>query len=469
MPTVKRMLNKAEDTIVALATAPGVGAISVIRVSGENAIDLVAKIFKGAPLTKQKSHTLHYGKIVDVHNESGIEEEIDEVMVSIFRAPKSFTTENSIEISCHGSPFIANRVLQVLLKNGARMAKPGEFTLRAFLKGRIDLSQAEAVADLIASNSAAAHEIALKQMRGGFSEELKKLRNDLLNFVSLIELELDFAEEDVEFADRQKLIDLVQKILLVVKPLSDSFRLGNVIKEGVNTVIIGKPNVGKSTLLNTLLNEERAIVSEIAGTTRDTIEETINLNGILFRFIDTAGLRDTLDVVERIGVEKSYDKIKQAALLVYICDASLFKDMKDFYKELENAQKFEIPFLLVANKSDKVNAEMHAAIVATHAALLISAKDKVGVERLKSALYKKVAGTKLEENQTIVTNLRHFQSLQNSMKALEEVISGIKKGASGELLSQDLRAALNALGEITGEVTNDEILGNIFSKFCIGK
>ncbi len=469
MPTVKRMLNKAEDTIVALATAPGVGAISVIRVSGENAIDLVAKIFKGAPLTKQKSHTIHYGKIVDVHNESGIEEEIDEVMVSIFRAPKSFTTENSIEISCHGSPFIANRVLQLLLKNGARMAKPGEFTLRAFLKGRIDLSQAEAVADLIASNSAAAHEIALKQMRGGFSEELKKLRNDLLNFVSLIELELDFAEEDVEFADRQKLIDLVEKILLVVKPLSDSFRLGNVIKEGVNTVIIGKPNVGKSTLLNTLLNEERAIVSEIAGTTRDTIEETINLNGILFRFIDTAGLRDTLDVVERIGVEKSYDKIKQAALLVYICDASLFKDMKDFYKELENAQKFEIPFLLVANKSDKVNAEMHAAIEATHAALLISAKDKVGVERLKSALYKKVAGTKLEENQTIVTNLRHYQSLQNSMKALEEVISGIKKGASGELLSQDLRAALNALGEITGEVTNDEILGNIFSKFCIGK
>jgi tRNA modification GTPase len=463
------MLNKPEETIVALATAVGVGAISVIRVSGENAIDLVQRVFKGKDLTKQKSHTVHYGKIVDSHPVSGAEIEIDEVMVTIFRAPKSFTTENSIEISCHGSPFIAGQILQVLLKHGARMAKPGEFTLRAFLKGRIDLSQAEAVADLIASNSSAAHEIALKQMRGGFSTELKNLRNDLLNFVSLIELELDFSEEDVEFVDRSKLLSLVHQIQKSVLPLADSFRLGNVIKEGVNTVIIGKPNVGKSTLLNALLNEERAIVSEIAGTTRDTIEEAISLNGIVFRFIDTAGLRETADVVEKIGVKKSYDKIKLAAILIYICDATLLKADADLQAVLDDAAEFEIPFLLVANKSDLLDANRKAELLKSNSVLLISAKSKTGMEELKMALFAKVAGTKLEENQTIVTNLRHFQSLQNCLTALEEVSTGIKSNRSGELLSQDLRAALDALGEITGEVTNDEILGNIFGKFCIGK
>lgn len=451
------------DTIAALATPAGTGAIHVIRMSGRDAVAIADRVFKGASLKKQASHTLHYGYIIDGN------QVIDEVMISLFLAPRSFTTEDSIEISCHGSPYIATRVLEVLIKNGARMAQAGEFTLRAYLNGRIDLSQAEAVADLIAGQSSAAHDIAMKQMRGGFSHQIRELRTQLLNFVSLIELELDFGEEDVEFARRDELLLLLNKILDSIRPLRDSFRLGNVIKTGVNTVIVGKPNAGKSTLLNALLNEERAIVSEIPGTTRDTIEEAINVHGIVFRFIDTAGLRITSDVIEKIGVERSYDKIKDAAVLLYMCDATTLSDVHSLIDELNEAESFGIPFLFIANKADQLTDKMRDILTETNTAILISARDKTGIEDLKKALYEKVAGNQLEEDQTIVTNLRHYESLQKAYTAVEEVISGMQEHRSGDLLALDLRRSLDALGEISGEVSNDEILGNIFSKFCIGK
>ena len=446
------------NTIIALATPQGIGAIGVIRLSGRGAIAITQKVWRGKDLTVQSSHTIHYGHIVDG------DKELDEVMVSLFRAPKSFTTEDVIEISCHGSPFILEQILQLLINKGARMAEPGEFTLRAFLNGRIDLSQAEAVADLIASNSAASHDIAIKQIRGGFANQIKDLRAQLVNFASLIELELDFSEEDVEFVHRDELIKIIEKIKAVLLPLIESFKLGNVIKNGVNVVIAGRPNAGKSTLLNTLLNEERAIVSHIAGTTRDTIEEVLNIDGVLFRFIDTAGLRATDDSIEAMGVQKSMEKIDQADLVVYLYDVNTTSE-EELKKEIERLQVDREKLLVVGNKAD-LAASMENK---RDTDLYISAKDKAGIVELKQAFINKVIDKTLASQNTIVANIRHYEALKNAYSSLDEVLAGIDTHITTDLIAFELRRALEYLGEISGEVTNDEILGNIFSKFCIGK
>lgn len=446
------------STIIALATPQGVGAIGVIRLSGSNAIVITQSVWRGKDLTVQPSHTIHYGHIVDG------DKELDEVMVSLFRAPKSFTTEDVIEISCHGSPFILEQILQLLINKGARMAEPGEFTLRAFLNGRIDLSQAEAVADLIASNSAASHDIAIKQIRGGFANQIKDLRTQLVNFASLIELELDFSEEDVEFVQRDELVKIIEKIKAVLKPLIESFKLGNVIKNGVNVVIAGRPNAGKSTLLNTLLNEERAIVSHIAGTTRDTIEEVLNIDGVLFRFIDTAGLRATDDSIEAMGVQKSMEKIDQADLVVYLYDVNTTSE-DELKNEIEKLNIEPEKLLVVGNKADLPKTTEQSK----GAELLISAKDKVGMTELKQAFIDKVLDKTLASQNTIVANIRHYEALKHAYRSLDEVLSGIENHITTDLIAFELRQALEYLGEISGEVTNEEILGNIFSKFCIGK
>ena len=443
-------------TIIALATPQGVGAIGVIRLSGSDAIAITQSVWQGKDLTVQPSHTIHYGHIVDGTKE------LDEVMVSLFRAPRSFTTEDVVEISCHGSPFILEQVLQLLINKGARMATPGEFTLRAFLNGRIDLSQAEAVADLIASNSAASHDIAIKQIRGGFADQIKELRAQLVNFASLIELELDFSEEDVEFVHRDELVKIIEKIKTVLQPLIESFKLGNVIKNGVNVVIAGRPNAGKSTLLNTLLNEERAIVSHIAGTTRDTIEEVLNIDGVLFRFIDTAGLRTTEDSIEAMGVQKSMEKIDQADLVVYLYDVNSTSEA-ELKTEVEKLKVDRDKLLIVGNKADLTDT-IHVG-----ADLYISAKGKVGMTALKKAFIDKVIDKTLASQNTIVANIRHYEALKNAYTALDEVLAGIDKHITTDLIAFELRQALEYLGEISGDVTNDEILGNIFSKFCIGK
>ncbi len=443
-------------TIIALATPQGVGAIGVIRLSGSDAIAITQSVWQGKDLTVQPSHTIHYGHIVDGTKE------LDEVMVSLFRAPRSFTTEDVVEISCHGSPFILEQVLQLLINKGARMATPGEFTLRAFLNGRIDLSQAEAVADLIASNSAASHDIAIKQIRGGFADQIKELRAQLVNFASLIELELDFSEEDVEFVHRDELVKIIEKIKTVLQPLIESFKLGNVIKNGVNVVIAGRPNAGKSTLLNTLLNEERAIVSHIAGTTRDTIEEVLNIDGVLFRFIDTAGLRTTEDSIEAMGVQKSMEKIDQADLVVYLYDVNSTSEA-ELKTEVEKLKVDRDKLLIVGNKADLTDT-IHVG-----ADLYISAKGKVGMTALKKAFIDKVINKTLASQNTIVANIRHYEALKNAYNALDEVLAGIDKHITTDLIAFELRQALEYLGEISGDVTNDEILGNIFSKFCIGK
>lgn len=446
------------STIIALATPQGVGAIGVIRLSGSKAIEITQSVWRGKDLTLQPSHTIHYGHIVDGSKE------LDEVMVSLFRAPKSFTTEDVVEIACHGSPFILEQVLQLLISKGARMATPGEFTLRAFLNGRIDLSQAEAVADLIASNSAASHDIAIKQIRGGFADQIKDLRAQLVNFASLIELELDFSEEDVEFVHREELVVIINKIRAVLRPLIESFKLGNVIKNGVNVVIAGKPNAGKSTLLNALLNEERAIVSHIAGTTRDTIEEVLNIDGVLFRFIDTAGLRHTDDSIEAIGVQKSMEKIDQADLVVYLYDVNT-TSAEDLKIEIEKLNIDREKLLVVGNKAD-LTSEL---IAGTEADLYISAKNKNRIVELKRAFVDKVINKTLASQNTIVANIRHYEALKNAYTSLDQVLSGIDAHITTDLIAFELRQALEYLGEISGEVTNDEILGNIFSKFCIGK
>jgi tRNA modification GTPase len=462
-----------KDTIAALATPQGVGAIGVIRLSGENAIDITARIFQGKDLKKQASHTIHYGHIMD---DSKV---IDEVMVSIFRAPKSFTTENIVEISCHGSPFIAEQILQLLLKNGARAAKPGEFTLRAFMNGRIDLTQAEAVADLIASDSASSHEVALKQMRGGFAHDLKRLRQQLIDYTALIELELDFGEEDVEFANREKLIDLIGHISKHVAQLIDSFSLGNVIKHGVNTVIAGRPNAGKSTLLNALLNEERAIVSEIPGTTRDTIEEVLNINGIQFRFIDTAGIRSTEDFVEKIGVKKTLEKLKQSSVYIYLFDVNTTTP-EELKKELDELNMVGFKGLVVGNKIDRANWKITASFyklfevktqtkVPNPELLFISAGTGYNLSLLKSKLYELVTQNEQYQASNIITNVRHYEALVFANQALLKAKSGLNEKLSGELVAFDLREALEHLGSITGEVSNEDILGSIFSRFCIGK
>lgn len=452
----------SSDTIVALATSPGTnGAIAVIRVSGAEAITLTNSLFKGKDLSKQASHTIHFGTIRDG------EEIVDEVLVSLFIGPNSYTKENSVEISTHNSRYIIERVIQLLLKNGARAAKAGEFTLRAFLNGGLDLSQAEAVADLIASNSAASHQIAMQQMRGGFSSQLKVLREDLVHFASLIELELDFGEEDVEFANRDQLKALIQHIAAVIRKLIASFEQGNVLKNGVPVVIAGKPNVGKSTLLNALLNEERAIVSEIAGTTRDTIEDEINILGITFRFIDTAGIRDTVDIIEAKGVERTREKMKQARLIIYLFDP-MQDTIADVQQQIAEVSLLQIPFVTLINKADLLSAEVKASF-ATLNPLFISAKEQQGIEELKDELLRQVNLSNINTDDVMVTNIRHVEALQHTEHALERVMNGIVNPITSDFLALDIRQALHHLGEITGTVTTDDLLENIFSKFCIGK
>ena len=460
-----------QETIVALATPSGAGAIAIIRLSGKDAITIAADVFQsvsGKDITKQKTHTIHLGHITD----NG--KIYDQVLLSIFKGPNSYTGENVIEISCHGSTFIQQQIIQLLLRKGAKMAQAGEFTLRAFLNGKLDLSQAEAVADLIASDNEASHQIAMQQMRGGFSNEIAKLREELLNFASLIELELDFAEEDVEFADRTQFHELLERIEFVLKRLIDSFAVGNVIKNGIPVAIVGEPNVGKSTLLNALLNEERAIVSDIAGTTRDTIEDELVINGIGFRFIDTAGIRETKDVVESIGIQKTFEKIEQAQVVLFLVDSTelTMESLEGLKVEVEKIRnKYPQKALLtIFNKKDKLDESLLTNLKSQiENSIFISAKQKVGIEELKNELISFVNTGALRNNETIVTNTRHYDSLLKALEEIQKVKWGLDSGISSDLMAIDIRSALYFFGEITGEVTNDELLGNIFANFCIGK
>ena len=466
-----------QDTICAISTPPGNGAIAVIRLSGDIAIQIADKVFHSGnkkKLAKQPANTLHHGFIKDK------ESLIDEVVVSLFRSPNSYTGEDVVEISCHGATYIQQLILQLLINHGARMAKPGEFTMRAFMNGKMDLSQAEAVADLISSSSAASHRIALKQMRGGFSDEIKNLRSKLLEFTSLIELELDFSEEDVEFADRKELKSLVSRIYSIIHSLSESFSLGNVIKNGVPVAIVGKPNVGKSTLLNALLNEEKAIVSEIEGTTRDAIEDTINIEGNIFRFIDTAGLRETSDFIETLGIRKTYQKIGQSRIVLFMVDAGdkidiIYKSYNHILKQTINNDKY---IIMVVNKADRMDKEELRNKFSTSEfsflrkkdmIVIISAKDQKMVHKLAKKLVQIIKPESDRENDVIITNIRHYEALVNTGEALLRVKKGMEQDISNDLLAQDIREALHWLGEITGEITTDEILGNIFKNFCIGK
>ena len=457
------MINKLsgwDDTIVALATPPGIGAIGVIRLTGNQAIGIVNKLFPSKDLSAQSSHTLHVGYLKDEG------EILDEVVISLYKNPTSYTGEDVVEISCHGSAFVQQQVINAVINKGARLAKAGEFTQRAFLNGKLDLTQAEAVADLIASNTNASKNAALHNIRGGFSELLKHLREQLIQFSSLIELELDFSEEDVEFADRAKFIALIEQIAASTKMLLDSFKLGNVVKNGVSVAIVGRPNAGKSTLLNTLLNDNRAIVSEIAGTTRDTIEEIININGILFRLIDTAGIREhTTDIIENMGVVKSLEKIKEADIVLYLFDVNTTTvfDLKIINADLSEQNK---KFILVGNKSDIIgnkNEYEELPIV------FISAKENTGIEELKSRLFLSVTENKDLAENIIVTNTRHYEALQQVERSLNDIKDGLQNNISGDLLALDVRRCLYYLGEITGEITNEDRLDYIFSKFCIGK
>lgn len=481
---------KLNDNIVALATPAGAGAIAVIRVSGPDAINITAPLFRAKSnkdLRETPSHTLHLGNILDG------ERILDEVLVSVFHGPRSYTGENTIEISCHGSPYIQQEIIQLLIRKGCRSAEAGEFTLRAFLNGKMDLSQAEAVADLISSENQASHQMAMQQMRGGFSNEIQKLRQELLNFASLIELELDFAEEDVEFANREEFQSLVSRIEQVLKKLIDSFAVGNVLKNGIPVAIVGEPNVGKSTLLNALLNEERAIVSEIAGTTRDTIEDEISIGGVGFRFIDTAGIRETKDVVESIGIKRTFEKINQAQVVLYLFDTSRLRHV-ELVSASSNPEedgltldqiKLEIekiknqfpqkPLVIVANKIDQLSEaqikQLNVSLSSVEGSsyLPISAKTGEGVEELQQKLLQFVNTGELRNNNTIVTNSRHYNALLSALEEINKVQEGLNQNLSGDLLAIDIREALHYFGEITGEITNDDLLGNIFANFCIGK
>jgi len=461
------MITAKEDTIVALATPSGTGAIALIRLSGPDAISIINQVFKGKDLEMQASHTVHFGTIRDG------EQIIDEVLISLFVAPKSYTKENVVEISCHGSKYIIESIIKLLIRKGARAAKPGEFTLRAFLNGGLDLSQAEAVADLISSNSKAAHQLAMQQMRGGFSNELKQLREQLIHFASMIELELDFSEEDVEFANRDQLKALVMAIFKVINKLIQSFELGNVIKNGVPVVIAGKPNVGKSTLLNVLLNEDRAIVSEIAGTTRDTIEDEMNIRGINFRFIDTAGIRDTQDIIEAKGVERTFEKIKSSAIVLYLFDAIETNEtaLSEIVTELKTViEAHNGQLILVCNKVDLNNSEaLKNQFSAFSDLLFISAKEAFQISDLEDALLTAVNFSALNSEEVIISSLRHHDALLKTAAALEKVLFGIDNPVTSDFLALDIKQALYYLGEITGQVTTDDLLDNIFSKFCIGK
>jgi len=474
------------DTIIALATPSGIGAIGVIRLSGPEAITLVNQVFGGKDLSKQNTHTIHLGSIKDGSMV------LDEVLVSIFIGPKSYTRENVIEISTHGSAYIIESIIKLLVRKGARPANPGEFTLRAFLNGQLDLSQAEAVADLIASNSQASHQVAMQQMRGGFSSELQHLRDQLIHFASMIELELDFGEEDVEFANREDLKGLIYQINRVLHRLISSFEQGNVMKNGVPVVIAGKPNVGKSTLLNALLNEERAIVSEIAGTTRDTVEDQMIIGGINFRFIDTAGIRDTEDIIEAKGVKRTHEKISQAKLIIYMVDPE--QEITEIESQINYLIELDIPFISVVNKVDLVSPEFKEQLLVVSSQLLdkltdnnsfssqssnqplttnqptfISAKNKTGIEELKSEILRKVNLHNINTDDVLISNIRHLEALQKTEESLNRVLQNIDNPVTSDFLATDIKQALYYLGEITGQVTTDDLLETIFSKFCIGK
>jgi tRNA modification GTPase len=478
------------DTIVALATPPGVGAIGVIRLSGIDAIRIADSVFYGKKLDKQKTHTIHFGTIRDADDRI-----LDEVLASIFIAPKSYTRENVVEISTHGSPYIQQQIIQLLLSKGARLAQPGEFTLRAFLNGQLDLSQAEAVADLIASSSESSHAVAMQQMRGGFSEQIKILRGQLVNFASLIELELDFGEEDVEFANRDDLKMLIVDIQSLIKKLLDSFALGNVLKNGVMTVIAGRPNAGKSTLLNVLLNEDRAIVSDIAGTTRDTIEEILNIKGVEFRLIDTAGIREATDQIEALGVQKTMEKVSQSAILVYVFDVVETK-LDEVIKDVQQLMRDDMKLLVICNKMDKnpyfrpqwltnlgdetipdfhFSANHTPSVFSDISPILeeqiitLSAKEGMNIPYLKDALLNLVTEGKVNQESTIVSNARHYEALQKSYQSLDDVLKSMYSSVTSDFIAMDIRQALHYLGEIVGEVSTDDLLENIFSKFCIGK
>jgi tRNA modification GTPase len=477
------------ETIIALATPSGIGAIGVIRLSGPDAITIVNQVFAGKDLSVQPSHTIHFGTIRDGN------QLLDEVLISLFIGPKSYTRENVIEISTHGSAFIIESIIKLLIRKGARPANPGEFTLRAFLNGQLDLSQAEAVADLIASNSQASHQVAMQQMRGGFSGELQHLRDQLIHFASMIELELDFGEEDVEFANREDLKGLIYQINRILHRLIQSFEQGNVMKNGVPVVIAGKPNVGKSTLLNALLNEERAIVSEIAGTTRDTVEDEMIIGGLRFRFIDTAGIRDTADVIEAKGVERTHEKIKQAKLIIYLVDPE--QDVKEIESQITYLKELGIPFLTVVNKKDLVSSEWEEELSVVsyqlsegdelsvdgyqlsgreesqkpkdNKIIFISAKNKIGIEDLKLSILEKVNLHKINTDDVLISNIRHLEALQKTEESLNRVLLNIDNPITSDFLASDIKQALYYLGEITGQVTTDDLLETIFSKFCIGK
>lgn len=451
-----------DDTICALSTSAGMGAIALIRLSGKNALPITEKIFSKS-LQDKATHTAHFGRI-----KQG-DQLIDEVVVTLFKNPGSFTGEDIVEIACHGSVYIQEQILELLIESGARMAGPGEFSLRAFMNSKMDLSQTEAIADLISANSKAAHKVAMHQMRGGFSKEIGELREGLLNFASLVELELDFSEEDVEFADRQQLQELVQQVKTKVAALLKSFKLGNVIKNGVPVAIVGSPNAGKSTLLNTLLNEEKAIVSDIAGTTRDVIEDTIILNGVEFRFIDTAGIRETKDTIENLGIERAYDQIRKAAVILLMLDLSevpqeyVLKQIEQFSHNTNNEDQTLIP---IFNKMDEVDLADFNELEGK--GIFISAKNKLNIDELVNQLGATV-GDYGKEDQTIVTNARHFDILKKCEASLVKVEEGLEMQIPGDLLAMDIRETLHHLGEITGQITTDDLLGNIFANFCIGK
>ena len=459
-----------QDTIIALATPSGVGAIAVLRLSGPEALSISNTLFKSIhdkQLIDQPTHTLHLGHIVDQ------DRVLDEVLISLFKNPKSYTGEDVVEISCHGSSFIQQEILQLFVRMGCRVANPGEFTLRAFLNGKMDLSQAEAVADLITSDSAAAHQIALQQMRGGFSSEIQSLREELLNFAALIELELDFSEEDVEFADRQQFQALLNRIVKVLKYLIDSFSTGNVIKNGVPIAIVGAPNVGKSTLLNALINEDKAIVSNIAGTTRDAIEDELTIEGVKFRFIDTAGIRQTDDTVETIGIEKTFEKMAQSQVILQLFDANTISEKTaSFVQEQIQQTTTEHPdkqHIIVFNKMDLGDIECLTKEFENQSFLGLSAKTGQGVETLKTQLLQLVQTGQLRNNDTIITNARHYDALRLALDNIQKVKAGLQNGLSGDLLAIDIREALFHFGQITGDISTDDLLGHIFSNFCIGK
>ncbi len=468
------MITIDKQTICAISTPPGTGGIAVIRISGPEAFSICDQIFqpvvKNKSVLTQKSYTLSFGKI---YKNSEI---LDEVLLAVFRSPHSYTGEDSVEIMCHGSQYIQQEIIKLLLGKRCRLATPGEFTQRAFLNGKMDLSQAEAVADVIASSSSAAHRLAFNQMRGGFSKELQKLRGHLLDFVSLVELELDFSEEDVEFADRSQLTDLVDSIQLVISRLVQSFDVGNAIKNGIPVAIVGETNAGKSTLLNLLLNEEKAIVSDIHGTTRDVIEDVVNIGGVIFRFIDTAGIRETRDEIETMGIERTFRKIEQASIVLWMIDATQFsekiEDIADkIIPKIQNKQ-----LIIVFNKIDKISPEEQNVLEneflpqISSKRIYLSAKYKKNTDQLEKALLSAANIPEINDNDVIVTNLRHYEALTQALNAINRVKQGLENGISGDFLSQDIRECMHYLGEITGgEISTDEVLGNIFSKFCIGK